>query len=199
MGPSIQEDVMNHLHGLKSHPNRDLILAGVGAATLVGLYACYKCCFRRKQAKIEEKRNFEYKSMHTEEKEETASHQDKHGPPTEDGKTASKDEQDANHEKAKEEEDKDSKSCIKGYEYVSPPANMVCPPARVGISLFMDTRPHIHPTVLSGASTYQRDRWYRGTCSRVPPPSEVFMRNTLYSKRPTRPVKMGFKTSRGFR
>ncbi|GFR61093.1 hypothetical protein ElyMa_005424600 [Elysia marginata] len=208
---------MQHVQAIQNHPHRDWILAGLGAATLLGVYVCYRCCCRRSnknKKKVSDeapKLNFASKdrfisshslaphsAIYGEDKRETESVTSEHPQPDiQKSKT-----------KAAEvtaDEGKNSKPYNDANKYlpqrVHPPPNLVCPPARVGISLFMDSRPTAwNPHILSNARSYHRDRWYRGTYSRLSPPSPAFIRASQYPlKRPIRSGKMPQAANTGFK
>ena len=79
------------------------------------------------------------------------------------------------------------------HRIVHPPPGMICPPARVGISMFMDTRRRVNdPPVCSNVKSYQRDRWFRGNTYSLPAVSAAYIRASQgpVRKHATRPGKM---------
>ncbi|GFN99572.1 hypothetical protein PoB_002607800 [Plakobranchus ocellatus] len=238
---------MQHIKMIQKHPNRDWILVGVGAAALLGLYACYKCCCRRrkvapktstgdesKKSPIAEsprgsdtRKEADIKSEGTGERWSGGKDQPGHRPtadsakssdahkskveevmqlnackicerylaPENEGKDAAaeaeKTEKSSKPRDGEKAEGKPYVDCDKYLQKIHPPSNLVCPPARVGISLFMDSRcQSTIPHVSSNANTYKRDRYFRGNSFTMPKVGTAYLHHiSRFPLPPTKPMR----------
>lgn len=226
---------MSYVQTIQNHPHRAWIFAGIGAATLICAYACYRCCCRKeKKAAVEEMPQTTpgpgYQNNDNKEESDAALAQSESkdgkdsAPPTASGICAEylsrlgesrcpgtcgqggkKAEMETSNCKDNEKDGvKETKSAREGGknppEMVRTPFNTVCPPARVGISMFKDTRLNMmNPVVTSNASTYQRDRFYRGSYNKLSSPSGAYIRHSQMQNSKSLRTNQVLKVSKGFK